>query len=80
MSRIILSFSIIVVVKNIKIKNGRFQNVLNCYRNHNIKFEIDRTVLTNYALVGFSEPKWNPTSVLLMKGHSVKRRGHPPHK
>ena len=25
-----------------------------------------------YALVMFSEPKWNPTFFLLMKGHPVK--------
>ena len=33
-----------------------------------------------YQLDGFSEPKWNPTVVLLMKGHPIKRRGHPPNK
>ncbi len=33
-----------------------------------------------HAVLGFPEPKWNPTFVLLMKGRPIKRRGHPPHK
>ena len=32
------------------------------------------------ALLGFPEPKWNSTFVLLTKGHPIKRRGHPHHK
>ena len=33
-----------------------------------------------HVVFGFSEPKWNPTFVLLMKERPIKRRGHPHYK
>ncbi len=29
-----------------------------------------------HAVLGFPEPKWNPTFVLLIKGRPIRRRGH----
>ena len=51
-----------------------------------VRFVIQRivvksfTIIAIHAVLGFPEPKWNPTFVFLMKGRPTKRRGHPPHK
>ena len=34
-------------------------------------FEMDRTII--YTVLGFPEPKWNPTFVLQMKGRPIKK-------
>ncbi len=34
----------------------------------------------HHAALGFPEPKWNPTCVLLMKGRPIKKRGHTSYK
>ncbi len=59
--------------------NKEMRNLITTLQNHNRQLKVD-LILTYVGVLGFPEPKWNLTFVLILKGRPLTRRGHPPQK